>query len=88
MHYLEEVKKWLGEITEILLLLIAIGIAIEILFGTAVPQYGKHLSLRECVDGYMQNLGARVASTTVGGARARAHTWQQRAETFRRAFLA
>ena len=37
MHYLEEVKRWLGEVTEIFLLLIAIGIAAGILFGTQVP---------------------------------------------------
>ena len=40
MHFLEEIKKWLGEITEIALLLIAIGIAVEILFGKAVPFFG------------------------------------------------
>jgi len=40
MHFLEELKKWLGEVTEIALLLIAIGIASEILFGTAVPFFG------------------------------------------------
>ena len=40
MHFLEELKRWLGEITEIFLLLIAIGIAVEILFGTAVPFFG------------------------------------------------
>ena len=40
MHFLEEVKKWLGEITEISLLLIAIGIAVEILFGHGVPFFG------------------------------------------------
>ena len=40
MHFLEETKKWLGEITEICLLLIAIGIAVEILFGKAVPFFG------------------------------------------------
>ena len=33
MHFLEEVKKWLGEITEIALLLVALGIVFEILFG-------------------------------------------------------
>ena len=33
MNFLTEVKRWLGEITEIFLLLIAIGIAVEILFG-------------------------------------------------------
>ncbi len=41
MHYLEEVKKWLGEITEIALLLIAIGIAFEILFGADVVFFGE-----------------------------------------------
>ncbi len=40
MRFLEEVKKWLGEATEIFLLLIAIGIAVEILFGSAVPFFG------------------------------------------------
>ena len=40
MRFLEEIKKWLGEITEIFLLLIAIGIAAEILFGSAVPFFG------------------------------------------------
>lgn len=40
MRFLEEVKKWLGEITEIALLLIAIGIAAEILFGREVPFFG------------------------------------------------
>ncbi len=33
MHYLQEVKKWLGEITEIFLLLIALGVVVEIVFG-------------------------------------------------------
>jgi hypothetical protein len=33
MRYLEEVKKWLGEITEIALLLIALGVAFQILFA-------------------------------------------------------
>jgi len=40
MHYLEEVKRWLGEITEIFLLLIAAGIAVEILFGSGVLFFG------------------------------------------------
>ena len=40
MRFLEELKNWLGEITEIALLLIAIGIAVEILFGQAVPFFG------------------------------------------------
>ncbi len=40
MHFLEETKRWLGEITEIFLLLIALGVAVEILFGKAVPFFG------------------------------------------------
>ncbi len=40
MNFFKEIKKWLGEITEILLLLIAIGIAVEILFGSAGPFFG------------------------------------------------
>ena len=40
MRFFEEIKKWLGEIAEIFLLLIAIGIAVEILFGSAVPFFG------------------------------------------------
>jgi len=33
MHFLQEAKKWLGEITEIALLLVALGVAFEILLG-------------------------------------------------------
>ncbi len=40
MHFLEEAKKWLSEITEIVLLLIALGIAIEILIGPEVLFFG------------------------------------------------
>ncbi len=41
MRFLEEAKRWIGEITEIFLLLIALGIAVEILFGTeTVPFFG------------------------------------------------
>jgi cobalamin biosynthesis protein CobD/CbiB len=43
MHYLGEIKKWLGEITEIFLLLIALGVVVEILFGSPdqpVPFFG------------------------------------------------
>ncbi len=40
MHFLEELKKWLGEVTEIFLLLIALGIAVEILFGQPAPFFG------------------------------------------------
>ena len=40
MKFLQEINKWLGEVTEIFLLLIAVGIAVEILFGAAVPFFG------------------------------------------------
>ena len=40
MNFLQELKKWLGEVTEIALLLIALGIAFEILFGAKVPFFG------------------------------------------------
>jgi len=41
MNFLQEVKKWLGEITEIALLLIALGITFEILFGfEGIPFFG------------------------------------------------
>lgn len=40
MHFLEQIKKWLGEITEIALLLVALGIVAEILFGRTVPFFG------------------------------------------------
>ena len=41
MHYLEEVKKWLGEIIEVLLLLVALGVIAHILFGKALPFFGS-----------------------------------------------
>jgi hypothetical protein len=40
MQFFVEIKKWLAEITEISLLLIALGVAVEILFGNAVPFFG------------------------------------------------
>ena len=40
MQFFKEAKKWIGEITEISLLLIALGIVVEILFGSAVPFFG------------------------------------------------
>ena len=43
MRFMEAIKKWLGELTEIALLLIALGIVIEILFGssgTTIPFFG------------------------------------------------
>ncbi len=40
MQFFNEIKKWLAEITEIALLLIALGVAVEILFGSQVPFLG------------------------------------------------
>jgi len=40
MSFLQELKKWLAEITEIALLLVALGIVVEILFGEGVPFFG------------------------------------------------
>ena len=40
MHYFEEIKKWIDELTEISLLLIAFGIVVQILFGSVVPFFG------------------------------------------------
>ena len=41
MNFLQEAKKWIGELTEIFLLLIALGVAVEILFGSTVPFFGQ-----------------------------------------------
>ena len=40
MQLLKEIKKWLGEITEIALLLVALGVLVTILFGEDVPFFG------------------------------------------------
>ena len=40
MHYFEKIKRWIGEITEIALMLIAFGIVVDILFGNTVPFFG------------------------------------------------
>lgn len=40
MQFFKEIKKSIGEITEICLLLIALGIVVEILFGSGVPFFG------------------------------------------------
>jgi H+/gluconate symporter-like permease len=40
MQHVAEVKKWLSEITEIALLLVAFGIVAQILLGDAVPFLG------------------------------------------------
>ncbi|MBN1805177.1 MAG: hypothetical protein JW837_08000 [Sedimentisphaerales bacterium] len=41
MRFLEEVKRWLGEIIEIFLLLIALGITVEILFDFKTAFFGN-----------------------------------------------
>ena len=41
MNTLEQVKKWISEITEIFLLLVALGIVAGILFGDTVPFFTK-----------------------------------------------
>lgn len=40
MNVLKEVKKYVGEIIELSLLLVALGVVVEILFGSAVPYIG------------------------------------------------
>ncbi|MHC4153404.1 MAG: hypothetical protein ACYST6_00540 [Planctomycetota bacterium] len=44
MNVLQEAKKWIGEITEIFLLLIALGVAVEILLGSEVIFFGQVVS--------------------------------------------
>ncbi len=51
------VKKWIGEIVEIALLLVALGVAIEILFGEQVPFFG----------GVVNNLTALITSLGQNG---------------------
>ena len=57
MNFLGEIKKWLGEITEIFLLLIAVGIAVEILFGSAVPFFGGSGGVVANLTTLIQSLG-------------------------------
>ncbi len=57
MRFLEEAKKWLGEITEIALLLIALGIAVEILFGETVPFFGGNTGIVANLTGLLSTLG-------------------------------
>ena len=56
MQFFTEIKKWLGEITEILLLLIAVAIAVEILFGATVPFFGGVVAnLTTLIEGLGEN---------------------------------
>ena len=61
MRFMEAIKKWLGELTEIALLLIALGIVIQILFGgasgTTIPFFG----------GIVTNLTALISSLGQNG---------------------
>ncbi|MHC4541372.1 MAG: hypothetical protein ACYS74_16590 [Planctomycetota bacterium] len=44
MRHSTKIKKWVAEITEISLLLVAFGVVVEILFGDAVPFVGGILT--------------------------------------------
>ena len=57
MHYLQEVKKWLGEITEIFLLLIALGVVVEILFGTGDTKVPFFSGVVDNLTGLISSLG-------------------------------
>ena len=54
MQFFTEIKKWLAEITEIALLLIALGVAVEILFGNTVPFFGQVIAN---ITGILKTLG-------------------------------
>ena len=56
MQFFFEIKKWLGEIVEIFLLLIAVAIAAEILFGGSVGFFGGVVAnLTALIDSLGQN---------------------------------
>lgn len=55
MRFLEEAKKWICEITEIFLLLIALGITVEILFGDKAPFIGGTIVAN--ITGLLSTLG-------------------------------
>lgn len=57
MHILENLKRWIAEITEIALLIVALGIVVEIFFGSAVPFFG----------GIVGNLTALISSLGENG---------------------
>ena len=57
MRFLEETKKWVGEITEIFLLLIALGITVEILFGETVPFFGGETGIVSNITVMLVTLG-------------------------------
>ncbi len=56
MQFFFEIKKWLGEIVEIFLLLIAVAIAAEILFGGTVSFFpGVVANLTALIDSLGEN---------------------------------
>ena len=57
MQYLDQIKKGLGEITEIALLLVALAIVAEILFGASVAFFG----------GVVENLTTLIATLGENG---------------------
>jgi len=57
MRFLEEMKKWVGEITEIFLLLIALGITVEILFGHSVSFFGGEFGIVANITELLSSLG-------------------------------
>ena len=57
MRFLEEAKKWVGEITEIFLLLIALGITVEILFGPTASFFGGEFGIVANITELLNTLG-------------------------------
>ena len=57
MRFLEEAKRWIGEITEIFLLLIALGITVEILFDFEATGSAFFGHIVENITGILSTLG-------------------------------
>ena len=57
MRFLDIIKKWLVELTEVALLLIALGIAIEILFGGGTAQVPFFGTIVKNITGLIADLG-------------------------------
>jgi hypothetical protein len=56
MYVFQEIKKWVGQIIEIGVLLIALGVVVEILFGRAVPFVGTiATNLMGLIHGFGEN---------------------------------
>jgi hypothetical protein len=54
MRNFKKIKKWIAEITEISLLLVALGVVIEILFGDAITLFG---GIMTNLMGLLSNIG-------------------------------